>query len=417
MAITFVAVLAGAGLLAVLWPPTYRATGTLRLDLSTVPVEATPSGNMAPPELQWPQVARRVLTPARLYEIAGRHDLYGSERVSLSSEALADRMLRDVRLERVDAAVAGPPPTGSPRPPIAFTVSYDGQSPDLATRVASDLVGLFPLADTAPQEATPADDEADEADTLQARIAELEQRIAEFRQQNADLLPDAAPANPQQIDRLQQQLRDLDARSRALERRIAADDPQLEEARSWLAMDRERYPPDHPSVLQLEREVASLEQQLEMQRRAAREERATLVAQRQELQAQLEQLEQAQQSRAAVEREHAALTSELQDAQARLAEIRRQQETAERDDHHASGHDSARFTLIAAPQRPQAPLRPNRAVLLATGLLAALTAAVAVMLLLEARDPWVRGPRGVAAALGEAPLATLPWFGDARGAT
>jgi len=277
-----------------------------------------------------------------------------------------------------------------------------------------------PLADTAPQQASPARDEADEADeagTLQARIAELEQRIAEFRQQNAVLLPNAAPANPQQIDRVQKQLRDLDARSRSLERRIAADDPQLEEARSWLAMDRERYPPDHPSVLQLEREVANLEQQLETQRWAAREERATLVTQRRELQAQLEQLEQARQSRAAVEREYAALTSELQDAQARLAGIRQQAQAVTREDDRASRHDGPRFMLIAAPARPQAPIRPNRAALLAAGLLAAVAAAMAVMLLLEARNPWVRGPRGVAAVLGEAPLATLPWFGDARGAT
>jgi len=420
MAVAFVTVLAGAGLLAVLWPPTYRATGTLRLDLSTVPADATPGGTTAPSEQQWQQIARRVLAPADLLEIAGRHDLYRPERVSLTPEALADRMLRDVRLERVDVDVAGPPPTGSPGPAIAFTVAYDGPSPDLATRVASDLVGLFPLADTAPQQASPARDEADEADeagTLQARIAELEQRIAEFRQQNAVLLPNAAPANPQQIDRVQKQLRDLDARSRSLERRIAADDPQLEEARSWLAMDRERYPPDHPSVLQLEREVANLEQQLETQRWAAREERATLVTQRRELQAQLEQLEQARQSRAAVEREYAALTSELQDAQARLAGIRQKAQAVTREDDRASRHDGPRFMLIAAPARPQAPIRPNRAALLAAGLLAAVAAAMAVMLLLEARNPWVRGPRGVAAVLGEAPLATLPWFGDARGAT
>jgi len=417
MAVAFVAVLAGAGLLAALWPPTYRATGTLRVDLPATAGDATQGGATAPLEQQWPQIARGVLTPDDLLEIVRRHDLYATERDSLSREALADRMLRDVRLEQAGADAAGPSRSGNAGPAITFTVGYESPSPDLATRVASDLVGLFPLADAAPQQASPADDEADEAGTLQARVAELEQRIAEFRQQNADRLPEAAPANQQQIDRLQQQVRDLDARSRTLERRIAADDPQLEEARSWLAMDRERYPPDHPSVLQLEREVANLEQQLETQRRAAREERATLVTQRRELQAQLEQLEQARQSRAAVEREYAALTSELQDAQARLAGIRQQAQAVTREDDRASRHDGPRFMLIAAPARPQAPIRPNRVAVLAAGLLAALAAAVAVMLLLEARNPWVRGPRGVAAVLGEAPLATLPWFGDARGAT
>ena len=417
MAVTFGTVLAAAWLLASAWPATYRSTGTLRLDLPATSGDVAPPAGSSRAEQRWQEISRRVLTPAELLEIDRQRSLYDAEGITLPPEALVERMSGDIALDMVGTSVADRQPDDGTGEAIIVAVGYQHRSPDLAAQVANDLVALYLRQNPEQHKVSSAESFNGEAEMLRERIAALEQRVTEFKRQHTDRLPAATQANQQQLGRARQELRNLDDRIRALDHQIAARDPQLEEARSWLAIDRERYAPDHPSVRQLEQEVASLEQRVKAQRQAALEERAAVMVQRGERRARLEELEQAQLAMPAVEREYAALTHELQDARDRLAEVREQAKVAGRARDGVSRHYGARFTLIEPPQRPQVPIRPNRIAILALGLLAALGSAVAIMLLLEARDPRVRGPRAVAAALGEPPLVVIPWLGDAPGAT
>jgi uncharacterized protein involved in exopolysaccharide biosynthesis len=67
--------------------------------------------------------------------------------------------------------------------------------------------------------------------------------------------------------------------------------------------------------------------------------------------------------------------------------------------------------LLEPARAPQAPLGPNRAIILAVGLLLAAAAAVAMAWWREQADDRLRGPRAIETLFGEAPLAVVPWLG------
>jgi polysaccharide biosynthesis transport protein len=58
------------------------------------------------------------------------------------------------------------------------------------------------------------------------------------------------------------------------------------------------------------------------------------------------------------------------------------------------------------------PISPNRRAILAGGLLLAVGAAVALLVLLETIDNRVRGRREIVSTLGVPPLAVIPWVTD-----
>ena len=74
-------------------------------------------------------------------------------------------------------------------------MGYESRSPELAARVANDLVTLYLRENLETRKqlaAGSAEFLAGEAEKLRLRVAELEQRIAEFKQQNYDRLPEYA---------------------------------------------------------------------------------------------------------------------------------------------------------------------------------------------------------------------------------
>ncbi len=413
MAVVFAAVAAAAGSLATLWPATYRATGTLLLVQPASTGSSTDTARQAAASL--PAIGQRVMTPESLLVIARKHDLFAGGRDALPESALLERMRRATRVEAIDPTDTGPrlrpatPPPATERG-LAFRVSYDAVTAGLAAAVASDLVALFmhEHPDDPPQ---PGDALAAEIEALEQRIAGLEQRgVATTGSPTA---PDDVEQAERQLVKVTAELDDVNARLRALDRTPASTPEaadlvrRLEEARSWLAMDREQRPADDPEVQRLAAEVADLEQQLrETRRRAVDERRAALVARRDQLAGQATMLEEAARTQAA-DREIAL--RELGEAQARLAELRRQAAAAV--EAGAADRGGERFMLLEPARAPQAPLGPNRAIILAVGLLLAAAAAVAMAWWREKADDRLRGPRAIETLFGEAPLAVVPWLG------
>src|SRR5262245_59351355 len=128
-------------------------------------------------------------------------------------------MRDDIRFRMISADVVDPR-TGTPRQAtIAFTVSYDNPSPDLAVKVANEITSLY-LNENLSSRNRLAEDAASfltaEGDRLSARIAELEQQLAEFKEENVSQLPELVQMNMQLLDRTEQQLRDAQSEQRSL---------------------------------------------------------------------------------------------------------------------------------------------------------------------------------------------------------
>lgn len=284
------AVFAGALLLtialALFIPPTFRSTGTILIEQQEVPQDLVRSTVTSYADQRIQVISQRVMTTQNLLEIVRRHDLYPAMLKRESRERIIEEVRDDIDFEMLSADVIDPR-SGVPRKAtIAFTVSYEHRSPDLAMKVANELTTLY-LNENLTSRARLAQDTAVfltvEGDRLQKQITELEDKLAKFKQENVEQLPELTQLNMQLLDRTEQELRNAETELRSLSQqrtfleaqlvqikpnsmylsdtgeRIMSPDDRLKMLRSELAGARARYAPDHPDIPRLEREVAGLE--------------------------------------------------------------------------------------------------------------------------------------------------------------
>ncbi len=450
MGIAFGSVLTLGLLTAAIWPATYLSTGTILVEQPEVPQEFVRSAVSSYADQRVQIISQRIMTTANLTKIIDKFGLYGAGPDGVPSESLVGLMRDDVELDVEQLGGGG----GA----ITFSVGYESRSPELAFRVANELVSLYlreNLETRRRQAAGSTEFLAGEAERLRLRIAELEKRMAEFKEKNYDRLPEFAASNIQSLNAAKQELQDIDSQAGALDQQISFLDSQLAQIdphaqatnkggeRLMTPADRLRtlrlelssalvtYTPKHPAVISMQQEIAALEKQvaeekgggrsapdnpayiqLTAQRQAALNNRAALNSRRAQLQASIAKAQRDQANMPAVERDYGAMLREVQGEQAKYAEIRQKQMTAQLSENLESEQKGERFTVIEPPVLPEGPIRPNRRIIVAIGLLMSVGAAVGLLLLLEVLDNRVRGRRHVLAMLGVPPLAVIPWVAD-----
>jgi polysaccharide biosynthesis transport protein len=457
--VAFGSVLALALLLAAFWPATYLSTGTILIERQEIPEDFVRSAVSSYADQRVQVISQRVMTSTNLLAIMGKYKLYADERGSVPREALVERMRNDIKLHMISADVLDPQRGGASKATIAFAVGYESRSPDLAVAVANDVVSLYLRENLETRKRLAAGSTeflTSEGEKLRLRVAELNQRLAEFKRQNYDRLPEFSASNQQSMASNAAEQRDVDYRIGALDQRIDFIDTQLAQMdphgqavnaggerlmgpadrlqalRIELTTALSMYTPKHPKVIGLQQEIAELERvvaedranrssgtpdnpayiQLTAQRREATSERDALRARRGQLQANIARSQRAQADMPAVEAQYVALVSEVEGEQAKYNELRQKQMTAQLSQNLETEQKGERFTLIEPPVRPQEPIRPNRPAILALGLLMAVGAAIATLVLLEAIDTRVRGRREIVTMLGVPPLAVIPWVVD-----
>ncbi|HEU4779756.1 MAG TPA: hypothetical protein VFS58_07715 [Steroidobacteraceae bacterium] len=272
--------------LALFIPPTFRSTGTILIEQQEVPQDLVRSTVTSYADQRIQVISQRVMTTQNLLEIVRRHDLYPAMLKRESRERIIEEIRDDIDFEMLSADVIDPR-SGVPRKAtIAFTVSYEHPSPDLAMKVANELTTLY-LNENLTSRARLAQDTSVfltvEGDRLQKQITELEDKLAKFKQENVEQLPELTQLNMQLLDRTEQELRNAETELRSLSQqrtfleaqltqikpnsmylsdtgeRIMSPADRLKMLRSELAGARARYAPDHPDIPRLEREVAGLE--------------------------------------------------------------------------------------------------------------------------------------------------------------
>ncbi len=143
MTYTFAGVLLAFAAAAVLWPPTYRSTGTILIEQQEVPKEFVRSAVTSYADQRIQVISQRVMTSANLLGIVEKYKLYPDKRDSDTRERLIDRMRKDIQLNMISAEVMDPAQGRATRATIAFSVSYDSRLPTLAARVANELTTLY----------------------------------------------------------------------------------------------------------------------------------------------------------------------------------------------------------------------------------------------------------------------------------
>lgn len=286
--ITFAVACAVTCILAIAWPPTYRSTGTILIEQQEIPSDLVRSTVTSYADERVQIISQRVMTTQNLLDIIRRYDLYHNLQKRESREKVIERMRDDIRFRMISADVVDPR-TGVPRQAtIAFTVSYDNDTPDLAVKVANEITSLY-LNENLSSRNRLAEDASSfleqEGDRLSKHIAELEAKLSDFKAKNVGQLPELVQLNMQLADRSEQLLRDALSEQRSLAQqkvyleaqlaqlkpnsamfsdsgeRILSPTDRLKSAKSELASAKALYSPTHPDIARLEREIAGLEAQ------------------------------------------------------------------------------------------------------------------------------------------------------------
>jgi uncharacterized protein involved in exopolysaccharide biosynthesis len=274
---------------AMLWPATYRSTGTILIEQQEVPVDLVRSMVSSYADQRLQVISQRVMTSENLMRIIDRYELYPDRRRKDPREVLLSRMRDDVHFSMISADVVDPRMGRPTKATIAFSVSYDSPSPVLAAKVANELATLY-LNENLTSRRQTADDTATfltaEGDRLSKQIDELGGKLAVFKEQNINNLPELSQLNMQLMSRAEEELRETDTRVRSLDQQIVYLDAQLAQLtpteqlytetgqrilspadrlktlKSEYARATAIYAPTHPDILRMKREIDGLEKQV-----------------------------------------------------------------------------------------------------------------------------------------------------------
>jgi uncharacterized protein involved in exopolysaccharide biosynthesis len=279
-----------AVLLAVLLPPTYRSQATILIEQQEIPQELVRSAITSFADQRVQVISQRVMTTQNLLSLIDRYKLYPEIRLTKPREVLMQRMRDDIGMKMISADVIDPRSGHPTQATIAFSVSYQSESAELALKVANDLTTLY-LNENLTSRTKLAEQTsaffAEEAGRQQAHIVELDKALADFKEKHQDRLPELAALNMQVSDRTEQELRDVENRLAALDsqrillqaqlaqiqptsqvfndtgQRVMSTADRLKSLKSQLAGYKARYAPGHPDILSTEREVAGLEKEVQ----------------------------------------------------------------------------------------------------------------------------------------------------------
>ncbi len=265
-------------------PPTYRSSATILIEQQQIPqdlVRTTVTG-FADQRVQ--VISQRIITTANLSRIIEQYNLYPEEREQRPLSAVAGSMRDNIRLRMVSGDVVDPRSGRPQQANIAFTLSFDHGSPQVARQVTEELVSLF-LEENLRTRREAAREASvflrAEADRLALEISDLEARVARFKEEHGENMPEMQQVNLQFLRRTEEQIARTELEARMLEDRIMLLEGELartsrfvEEAdgsrrvltpRERLMELELRYvqlstqqTARHPDVMQLEREINAL---------------------------------------------------------------------------------------------------------------------------------------------------------------
>jgi polysaccharide biosynthesis transport protein len=278
--------------LALLLPSTYRSTATILIEQQEIPQELVRSVITSFADQRVQVISQRVMTTQNLLTLVDRYSLYPDIRQKEPREVLIEKMRSDIAMHMISADVIDPRSGNPTKATIAFSVSYQSRSPDLALKVANDLSSLYlneNLTSRTQLGQQTAAFFSEEASRQAAHIATLDKALTDFKEKHRNDLPDLMEVNLQTMERTELELHEADAKVDALDsqrvlleaqlaqisptsqvfsdtgQRVMGPEDRLKVLKSQLASYKARFAPDHPDVVSTQREVDGLEKEVKIQ--------------------------------------------------------------------------------------------------------------------------------------------------------
>lgn len=275
-------------LVAFLLPPVYRSTATILIEEQEIPTELVRSTITSYADQRIQEISQRVMTRANLMQLVEKYGLYPTERRRETSEEIMERMHKDIKLDIISADVIDKRSGMKTIATIAFTLAFNGETPDGAQKVANELTSLYlneNLKNRQQKSAETSTFLTEEAEKLSQHIAETEAKLATFKAKNMNRLPELAQLNMNLRDRTDSELMEVGRQISMSEERKFYLEGQLEQInpntnsisasgeRIMNAEDRLKtlqsqyasmvgnYSPNHPDVVKMRREIEALKKE------------------------------------------------------------------------------------------------------------------------------------------------------------
>lgn len=276
-----------------LLPATYKSEGLILIESQEIPNDLVRSTVTSYADQRIEVIKQKIMTTAKVMDIVKKYQLYPDLRQNKRPVSeIVDSFRENIEVKMVSANVADPRGGRNSRASIAFTVSFMDKSPDLAQKVANDLVTEFLNENVRTRTNRAAETKnflEEEGNKFELKVQLLEKKVAEFKDEHSDSLPELLQYNLSMVERLQQELADnqnqimvlkdqimtmslemvniqpyIDSQNRlssAGEKPTTAEQ-QLLQVKAEYSRLSAKYSENHPNVLQLKRQIASLENEL-----------------------------------------------------------------------------------------------------------------------------------------------------------
>ena len=452
MLVVFSLVLIAAIATAVLLPPTYQSTGTILVESQQIPPDLVKATVTSFADERIAVIKQRVMTRDNLFRIIQKYNLYPDDIDTQTTSILIDNMRESISVELLSADVQG---VKGGKATIAFKVGFEYEKPEIAHKVANELVTLFldENIKTRTERATETTEFlTQELDRLKVELEGVENKVATFKEQHANSLPEHLDMHMGMLQRADSDINELDREYKSTQEELRYLDVELTSAKSSAKatssevmavseLDKAKaelerslviYKETHPTIRALKRKVETLEKtsvapsevkaskadiatdlvvaKVQAQIEAAKVRLKSLADQKRGLQAKTNQLQTQVTQSPQVERGLFTLMRDYENAKSKYEEVKSKQVNAKIAENLESENKAERFSMLEPPIFPDKPIKPNRKKIIALGIFLGLAGAIALVALLEALDKRVRGVESLTALINMRPLVIVPYI-------
>lgn len=271
---------------AYLWPPVYKSTATILIEEQEIPADIVRSTISSYADQRIETIKQQVMTRSTLLKFIEEFGLYSNMRKTSSTEEVLERFADDIKVEVVNVKIIDKRTQAPTQATIAFTLSYEGESPHVAQKVANELTSLF-LAENLKTRERHVHETTEflrrEEQRLAERIRETQEQLSAVKQRAEGALPELTSLNMTMLNQAERELLDIDREIRSWEERktylegelatikpntpiIAASGERILDSSERLRALRAQYAsmtgflsPEHPDIIQIQQQIAALE--------------------------------------------------------------------------------------------------------------------------------------------------------------
>ena len=437
-----------AAVVALALPSVYKSTSTILIEEQDIPADYVKTSVTSYAEQRLQSIHQRIVSFSRLMDMINRFNLYPELKGRQTNEEIVSKMRDDIILEPISADVIDRR-TGRPsEATIAFTLSYEGKSPQVVQRVANTLASLFLEENLQVREKQATETSeflAQEMDKVKEALGKLEAKMAVFKEAHMNELPELFQVNMQSlnnvesnIERLSEQLRSMKEREGYLQTQLASvprqdenrDKKRLDELKVQLVALQARYSDQYPDVKKTSAEIAELEKRLDNTNpESAKAGNSpdnpayiTLASQLSSTQAEIlsikRQIQEANKladlyrqriaNTPKVEEAYKAIFNERDNTQAKYNDLMRKHMEARVAQGLEKEQKGERFTLIDPARLPENPDKPNRLAIMLIGIVLGIGAGVGWASLREFTDLSIRDSESLVMATSFPVLGNIP---------